>query len=143
VQARRYICPHISPTCSGLLKVLEKKEREQGITPDPQIAQLMTGLHSTDPAVNVALTLQLLSLVDCADTVVGDGMNRGVSGGERKRVTSGEIMVGPSKVLFMDEISTGTANRPSDSLSWSTQNTLWMSFSGLWNSMYESSFKEM
>lgn len=69
----------------------------------------MAGLHSTDPTANVALTLQLLSLVDCADTVVGDGMLRGISGGERKRVTSGEIMVGPSKVLFMDEISTGAA----------------------------------
>lgn len=35
-------------------------------------------------------------------------MIRGVSGGERKRVTTGEMIVGPSKVLFMDEISTGT-----------------------------------
>ena len=51
--------------------------------------------------------VQLLSLVNCADTIVGDGMMRGVSGGEKKRVTTGEIVVGPSKVLFMDEISTG------------------------------------
>ena len=49
----------------------------------------------------------MLQLVNCADTVVGDGMTRGVSGGEKKRVTTGEIVVGPSKVLFMDEISTG------------------------------------
>jgi ABC-type multidrug transport system ATPase subunit len=55
----------------------------------------------------VRASVQLLSLVNCADTIVGDGMTRGVSGGEKKRVTSGEIMVGPSKVLFMDEISTG------------------------------------
>jgi Fe-S cluster assembly ATPase SufC len=87
--------------------VLELREKEMGITPDPKLAELMTGTHSIDPAVRVSLTLQLLSLVNCADTVVGDGMNRGVSGGERKRVTSGEIMVGPSKVLYMDEISTG------------------------------------
>ena len=53
--------------------------------------------------------VQLLSLVNCADTIVGDGMMRGVSGGEKKRVTTGEIVVGPSKVLFMDEISTGTS----------------------------------
>ena len=50
--------------------------------------------------------MQLLSLVNFADTIVGDGMIRGVSGGEKKRVTTGEIVVGPSKVLFMDEIST-------------------------------------
>ena len=46
-------------------------------------------------------------LTNCADTIVGDGMTRGISGGERKRVTTGEIIVGPSKVLFMDQISTG------------------------------------
>jgi hypothetical protein len=51
--------------------------------------------------------MQMLQLVNCADTIVGDGMMRGISGGERKRVTTGEIVVGPSKVLFMDEISTG------------------------------------
>lgn len=32
---------------------------------------------------------------------------RGVSGGERKRVTSGEMLVGNQRVLCMDEISTG------------------------------------
>jgi ABC-type multidrug transport system ATPase subunit len=49
--------------------------------------------------------MQMLQLINCADTIIGDGMTRGISGGERKRVTTGEI--GPSKVLFMDEISTG------------------------------------
>lgn len=32
---------------------------------------------------------------------------RGVSGGERKRVTSGEMLVSNQRVLCMDEISTG------------------------------------
>ena len=165
---------------------LEGAEEAKGVTPDPQVAQLMAGLHKTDNTEsNVALTLQartlsksalsgldcrpaagvlarvvlqkcccaaracacwsmgavaavamvlperiahtrkravlalrarashlsplvqLLSLVNCADTIVGDGMIRGVSGGEKKRVTTGEIMVGPSRVLFMDKISTG------------------------------------
>lgn len=39
--------------------------------------------------------------------MVGDGMIRGISGGQKKRVTTGEMLVGPSKALFMDEISTG------------------------------------
>lgn len=97
---------------TALLQLLEERERQQGVTPDPQLAKLMAAMHSTDPAANVALTLQLLALTSCADTVVGDGMLRGISGGERKRVTSGEVMVGPSKVLFMDEISTGAPPRP-------------------------------
>lgn len=37
----------------------------------------------------------------CADTIVGNQMLRGVSGGQRKRVTTGEMMVGPAKTLFM------------------------------------------
>ena len=34
-------------------------------------------------------------------------MLRGISGGQKKRVTSGEMLVGPARVLFADEISTG------------------------------------
>ncbi|GMF24636.1 unnamed protein product [Phytophthora fragariaefolia] len=42
-----------------------------------------------------------------ANTVVGDAMLRGVSGGERKRVTTGEMEFGNVHVKMMDEISTG------------------------------------
>lgn len=38
--------------------------------------------------------LRLLALTECADTAVGSGMIRGISGGQRKRVTSGEMVVG-------------------------------------------------
>lgn len=51
--------------------------------------------------------LQILGITGCRDTILGDQMKRGISGGQRKRVTTGEMIVGPSKVLFMDEISTG------------------------------------
>ncbi|GAB2256840.1 hypothetical protein Droror1_Dr00022899 [Drosera rotundifolia] len=51
--------------------------------------------------------LKVLGLEVCADTMVGDNMLRGISGGQKKRVTTGEMLVGPAKVLFMDEISTG------------------------------------
>ncbi|CAM0882488.1 unnamed protein product [Alopecurus aequalis] len=43
----------------------------------------------------------------CADVMVGDDMRTGISGGQKKRLTTGEMLVGPTKVLFMDEISTG------------------------------------
>ncbi|XLU44223.1 hypothetical protein S245_039037, partial [Arachis hypogaea] len=49
----------------------------------------------------------ILGLDICADTIVGNEMLRGISGGQRKRVTTGEMLVGPTNALFMDEISTG------------------------------------
>lgn len=35
------------------------------------------------------MVLKILGLDICADTIVGDNMVRGVSGGQRKRVTTG------------------------------------------------------
>lgn len=35
------------------------------------------------------LTLQILGLDVCANMIIGDGMRRGVSGGQKKRVTTG------------------------------------------------------
>ena len=87
--------------------MLEEKEAANGITPDPDVAKMMKHMWKGTPDLGVELVLQLLSLVNCADTIVGSGMIRGVSGGEKKRVTTGEMLAGPSKVLFMDEISTG------------------------------------
>ena len=43
----------------------------------------------------------------CSETLIGDDQIRGVSGGQRKRVTTGELLVGPTKAFFLDEISTG------------------------------------
>ncbi|KAG6963130.1 hypothetical protein JG688_00008280 [Phytophthora aleatoria] len=51
--------------------------------------------------------IQQLGLKNCQDTIVGDAMIRGVSGGERKRVTTGEMEFGMKFVSLMDEISTG------------------------------------
>ncbi|KAG3042948.1 hypothetical protein PC121_g22853, partial [Phytophthora cactorum] len=58
-------------------------------------------------ALRTELFLQILGLESCADTVVGDALLRGVSGGERKRVTVGEVLVGGQSLFLCDEISTG------------------------------------
>jgi ABC-type Mn2+/Zn2+ transport system ATPase subunit len=44
---------------------------------------------------------------DCLMIRVGDESLRGVSGGEKKRVTTAEVLCGPAMVLCMDEVSTG------------------------------------
>ncbi|KAI9117635.1 hypothetical protein K1719_011801 [Acacia pycnantha] len=51
--------------------------------------------------------MKILGLDSYADTLVGDEMLEGISGGQKMRLTTGELLVGPARVLFMDEISTG------------------------------------
>ncbi|PWA39964.1 pleiotropic drug resistance protein PDR/CDR [Artemisia annua] len=41
------------------------------------------------------------------DTFVGDAMRRGISGEQKKHVTTGGMLVRPAKTVFMDEISRG------------------------------------
>ncbi|KAG7381550.1 hypothetical protein PHYPSEUDO_005933 [Phytophthora pseudosyringae] len=54
-----------------------------------------------------AVVVRQLGLENCQNTILGNAMLRGVSGGERKRVTTGEMAFGNKFVLLMDEISTG------------------------------------
>ncbi|WIA42005.1 hypothetical protein OEZ86_009302 [Tetradesmus obliquus] len=72
-----------------------------------EIEQLITEVWGT--GVKTEVVMRLLGLGHCRDTMVGDGglMMRGISGGERKRLTTAEMVVGPQRVLLMDEISTG------------------------------------
>ncbi|KAJ0744246.1 putative ABC-type maltose transporter [Helianthus annuus] len=104
-----------SARCQGvgsryeMLAELSRREKDANIKPDPDIDIFMKASASKGQEANVVTdyTLKLLGLDICADTLVGDQMIRGISGGQKKRVTTGEMIVGPSKVLLMDEISTG------------------------------------
>jgi ABC-type multidrug transport system ATPase subunit len=49
--------------------------------------------------VRLEILLRTLGLSNVADTMVGNAAVRGVSGGERKRVTSAEMLVGPKASL--------------------------------------------
>jgi len=53
------------------------------------------------------MTIDGLGLSHVADTYVGNAAVRGVSGGQRRRVTVGEMMQGQNPVACADEISTG------------------------------------
>ncbi|KAI7757882.1 hypothetical protein M8C21_029195 [Ambrosia artemisiifolia] len=104
-----------SARCQGvgtryeMLAELSRREKDANIKPDPDIDIFMKAAASEGKEASVVTdyTLKLLGLDICADTMVGDQMIRGISGGQKKRVTTGEMIVGPSKVLLMDEISTG------------------------------------
>eukprot|EP00596_Hydrurales_sp_CCMP1899_P009770 CAMPEP_0119035166 /NCGR_PEP_ID=MMETSP1177-20130426/2120_1 /TAXON_ID=2985 /ORGANISM="Ochromonas sp, Strain CCMP1899" /LENGTH=1167 /DNA_ID=CAMNT_0006993119 /DNA_START=471 /DNA_END=3971 /DNA_ORIENTATION=+ len=51
--------------------------------------------------------LKVLGIDHVKDTIVGDAMIRGVSGGQKRRVTSGEMLVSPKPIKCMDCISNG------------------------------------
>ena len=51
--------------------------------------------------MRVEVVLRTLGLASAADTMVGSATVRGVSGGERKRVTSAEMLVGPKVCCSM------------------------------------------
>ncbi len=51
--------------------------------------------------------LKRLGLTNSADTVVGDAKTRGLSGGEKKRLSIGCELIGSPLLLFADEPTTG------------------------------------
>ncbi|KAJ0087728.1 hypothetical protein Patl1_32467 [Pistacia atlantica] len=103
-----------------LLAELSRREKEAGIKPDPEIDAFMKAISvaGLETSLVTDCVLKILGLDICADIIVGDMMRRGISGGQKKRLTTGyvifshiqqlgEMLVGPAKVLLMDEISTG------------------------------------
>ncbi|MQM16819.1 hypothetical protein Taro_049778 [Colocasia esculenta] len=110
-----------------ILLELLRREKNAGIKPDPEIDAFMkaSALEGQGTSIVTDYVLKILGLDFCADIIVGDEMRRGVSGGQKKRVTTGkrmkllhhsgnpvravagEMLVGPARALFMDEISTG------------------------------------
>ncbi|XP_002527330.2 pleiotropic drug resistance protein 1 [Ricinus communis] len=104
-----------SARCQGvgsqheLLAELSRREIAANIKPDPDIDVFMKAAATEGQETNVVTdyVLKILGLEICADTLVGNAMIRGISGGQKKRVTTGEMLVGPARALFMDEISTG------------------------------------
>ncbi|WVY91541.1 hypothetical protein V8G54_037055 [Vigna mungo] len=104
-----------SARCQGIGKNYEmltdllRREKEANIEPDPDVDAYMkaAALEGQQNSVVIDYILKILGLEVCADIMVGDEMIRGISGGQKKRLTTGEMMVGPIRVLFMDEISTG------------------------------------
>ncbi|XP_057859925.2 ABC transporter G family member 42 isoform X2 [Cryptomeria japonica] len=104
-----------SARCQGvghrydLLSELTAREEQAGIFPEADVDLFMkaTAMGGVKSSLQTDYTLKILGLDICGDTIIGNEMTRGISGGQKKRVTIGEMIVGPTKTLFMDEISTG------------------------------------
>ncbi|VAI17511.1 unnamed protein product [Triticum turgidum subsp. durum] len=106
---------NFSAKCQGighrfdLLMELSRREKEENIKPDPEIDIYLKAAATGEQKAEVVTNhiLKVLGLDICADTLVGNNMLRGISGGQKKRVTTAEMLVTPGRALFMDEISTG------------------------------------
>ncbi|KAG6759850.1 hypothetical protein POTOM_036343 [Populus tomentosa] len=104
-----------SARCQGtgsqaeILMEISRKEKQAGILPDTDLDTYMKGISEEGAKITLPTDyiLEILGLDICADTMVGDAMRRGISGGQKKRLSTGEMVVGPMKALFMDEISNG------------------------------------
>ena len=51
--------------------------------------------------------ISLLHLENCQDTIVGDSLSKGISGGERKRLSVGMEMITNPSIIFLDEPTSG------------------------------------
>jgi len=55
----------------------------------------------------VDLLLSVLGMHECAETIAGNATIRGISGGQKKRLTIGEFMITNARLLILDEPTTG------------------------------------
>lgn len=72
-------------------------------------ARLRLPKHTTESDLE-SLTDQMLSelgLQDCADTIVGGALIKGISGGERKRTSVGVELAARPALVFLDEPTSG------------------------------------
>lgn len=69
--------------------------------------RLDSGLSRKEKHALVEEVILELGLKDCADTIIGDDWRKGISGGEKRRVSVGcQLLLNPS-LIFMDEPTTG------------------------------------
>ncbi|XP_031397820.1 pleiotropic drug resistance protein 3-like isoform X2 [Punica granatum] len=101
-------CQGIGSRADMMMEV-SKIERREGIVPDLDIDTYMKAISVQGQERNLQTDyiLKILGLDICANIMVGDALRRGISGGQKRRLTTGEMIVGPMKTLFMDDISTG------------------------------------
>ncbi|XP_020254965.1 ABC transporter G family member 41-like isoform X2 [Asparagus officinalis] len=92
-----------------IMEEVSKREKQAGIIPESDIDTYMKAIsvEGLERSLQTDYILKIMGLDICSDTMIGDVMRRGISGGQKKRLTTAEIIVGPTKALFMDEISTG------------------------------------
>ncbi|XP_038698803.1 pleiotropic drug resistance protein 3-like isoform X2 [Tripterygium wilfordii] len=101
-------CQGVGSRADIMLEV-SRREKEAGIVPDPDTDTYMKAIsvEGLERTLQTDYILKILGLDICADIMVGSAIKRGISGGQKKRLTTAEMLVGPISNLFMDEITNG------------------------------------
>ena len=75
------------------LRELRRLEKDRSIEPDWNVDAFMKAeaVEGRRTSIMTEYIVRMLGLGICADTEVGSAMRRGVSGGQKKRVTSGML----------------------------------------------------
>ena len=71
------------------------------------LLRLPSSVSPAEKLERVNHVIATLGLNGCRDTIIGDTVNRGISGGERKRVSIGIELVTNPQILFLDEPTSG------------------------------------
>ena len=112
-QGFRRMCPYVGPSDndhSPVLTVRETFEFARRCTASDDTSE--TSIHA-----DVDSLMKILGLDHVADTVVGDENLRGISGGQKRRVTVGEMMLDRlSKFCMMENITDGLSSNDSKKL---------------------------
>lgn len=67
--------------------------------------RLPSDMTTAEKEERVLTVIKTLGLGRCKDTIVGGGFRRGVSGGERKRVSIGhELLINPSAIFLGESV---------------------------------------
>ena len=91
------------------------------------ILRLPSSMSAAAKEERVDTVIKTLGLGRCRDTIVGGGFRRGVSGGERKRVSIGhELLINPS-AIFLGALLTPTSTSRSRSSLFRCKNRVFIS----------------
>ena len=81
---------------SEIVAELVRREKQLGIEPDLELDdEFIKALCCKNGHLMTDYVMKILGLDVCADTLLGDEMRRGISGGQKKRVNTGEPPLSP------------------------------------------------
>jgi ABC-type multidrug transport system ATPase subunit len=75
--------------------------------------RLPKSMSDEEKLARVADVIAMLGLTKCIDTIIGDAFNKGVSGGEKRRVSMALELIKSPSVLFLDGQMTYSRRRSS------------------------------